>query len=63
MWKLLDGTANMIIFLFKFIATSKFSTLTLIAYKTGFMIGALGGDEEVLERWRKWFMRLAQKTK
>jgi GT2 family glycosyltransferase len=63
MWKLLDGTANMIIFLFKFIATSKFSTLTLIAYKTGFMIGALGGDEEVLERWRIWFMRLAQKAK
>jgi hypothetical protein len=63
LWKLLDGAANIIIFLFKFIVNSKFSTLTLIAYKTGFMINSLGGDEKVLEQWRKWFMRLAQKTK
>ncbi|MGQ9720106.1 MAG: glycosyltransferase family 2 protein [Candidatus Jordarchaeum sp.] len=61
MWKLLDGAANIIIFLFKFIIRPKFSTLTLIAYKTGFMIKALGGGEENLERWRKIFMRLAQK--
>ncbi|MEM3585897.1 MAG: glycosyltransferase family 2 protein [Candidatus Jordarchaeaceae archaeon] len=63
LWKLLDGAANIIIFLFKFIVNPKFSTLTLIAYKTGFMIKALGGDEKVLERWRARFMRLAQKTK
>lgn len=63
MWKLLDGAANIIIFLFKYIVKTRFSTLTLIAYKTGFMIKALGGDEVALERWRKWFMRLAQKTK
>lgn len=63
LWKLLDGAANIIIFLFKFIVNPKFSTLTLIAYKTGFMINSLGGDEKVLERWRKWFMRLSQKTK
>ncbi len=63
LWKLLDGAANIIIFLFKFIVRPKFSTLTLIAYKTGFMIKALGGNEETLERWRKTFMRLAAKTK
>ncbi|MHA1580165.1 MAG: glycosyltransferase [Candidatus Freyarchaeota archaeon] len=62
MWKLLDGAANIIIFLFKFIVKPKFSTLTLIAYKTGFMIKALGGDEKSLEKWRKWFMTLAQRT-
>nr|MDO8078252.1 glycosyltransferase family 2 protein [Candidatus Freyarchaeota archaeon] len=61
-WKLLDGAANIIIFLFKFIVRPKFSTLTLIAYKTGFMIKALGGDEKSLEKWRKWFMKLAQRT-
>ncbi|MEX2705639.1 MAG: glycosyltransferase family 2 protein [Candidatus Freyrarchaeum guaymaensis] len=61
-WKLLDGAANIIIFLFKFIVRPKFSTLTLIAYKTGFMIKALGGDEKSLEKWRKWFMTLAQRT-
>ncbi len=62
-WGILDAATNVVAYFVRYIIRPKFYNLTLIAYKFGWLIRALGGSEEEAEKVKEWFMRFAQKAK
>lgn len=62
-WGILDAAANITAYFIRYIVRPKFYNLTLIAYKFGWLIKALGGGEEEAAKAEEWFMRFAQKAK
>ncbi|MHA1607061.1 MAG: glycosyltransferase family 2 protein [Candidatus Freyarchaeota archaeon] len=62
-WGILDAAANITAYFIRYIIRPRFYNLTLIAYKFGWLLKALGGGEEEATKAKEWFMRFAQKAK